>query len=93
MVCRAACTNWIRFTFWSARRALLQGPLVRHERREFGTAVFSRVQGDRRTIYTGRWALVIRGLADMTAGTTARLKPSGPTATVGLSTVSDRRED
>ena len=36
-------------------------PKLRHERREFGTAVFSRVQGDRRTIYTGRWALVIRG--------------------------------
>ncbi len=36
-------------------------PKLRHERRELGTAVVSRVQGDRRRIYTGRWALVIRG--------------------------------
>lgn len=36
-------------------------PKLRHDRRELGTAVFSRVQGERRRIYTGRWALVIRG--------------------------------
>lgn len=36
-------------------------PKLRHDRRELGTAVFSRVQGERRQIYTGRWALVIRG--------------------------------
>ena len=36
-------------------------PKLRHERREFGTAVFSLVQGTRRRICTGRWALVIRG--------------------------------
>lgn len=36
-------------------------PKLRHDRRELGTAVFSRVSGERRIIYTGRWALVIRG--------------------------------
>lgn len=36
-------------------------PKLRHDRRELGTAVFSRISGERRIIYTGRWALVIRG--------------------------------
>ncbi|HYC32933.1 MAG TPA: hypothetical protein VEB59_11645 [Gemmatimonadales bacterium] len=34
---------------------------LRHEGREWGTAVLSRVDGDRRRIYTARYALVIRG--------------------------------
>lgn len=34
---------------------------VRHETREFGTAIVSRVDGDRRRIYTARFALTIRG--------------------------------
>ena len=34
---------------------------LRHEGREWGTAVLSRVDGDRRRIYTARYALMIRG--------------------------------
>jgi hypothetical protein len=34
---------------------------LRHEEREWGTAVLSRVDGPRRRIYTARYALVIRG--------------------------------
>jgi hypothetical protein len=34
---------------------------LRHEGREWGTAVLSRVDGSRRRIYTARYALVIRG--------------------------------
>ena len=34
---------------------------LRHEGREWGTAVLSRVDGDRRRIYTARYALVVRG--------------------------------
>lgn len=34
---------------------------IRHEKREFGTAIVSRVDGERRRIYTARYALTIRG--------------------------------
>lgn len=34
---------------------------IRVEQREFGTAILSRVDGDRRRIYTARYALTIRG--------------------------------
>ena len=34
---------------------------LRHEQREFGTAVLSRVDGDRRRIYTARYTLQIHG--------------------------------
>ncbi len=34
---------------------------VRHEGREYGTAVLSRVDGDRRRIYTARYVLAIKG--------------------------------
>jgi hypothetical protein len=44
-------------------------------------------------VLTLLWALVIRGLADMTAGTTARLKPSPATVTNGSTTVKDRRDN
>jgi hypothetical protein len=36
-------------------------PKLRREQVEFGTAVLSRVDGDRRRIYTARYALTIRG--------------------------------
>jgi len=35
--------------------------LLRHEGREWGTAVLSRVNGDRRRIYTARYMLVLKG--------------------------------
>ena len=34
---------------------------LRHEGREWGTAVFSRIDGDRRRIYTARYMLAIKG--------------------------------
>jgi hypothetical protein len=34
---------------------------LRHEGREWGTAVLSRVDGERRRIYTARYVLVIKG--------------------------------
>ncbi|HUF36208.1 MAG TPA: hypothetical protein VMN37_09670 [Gemmatimonadales bacterium] len=34
---------------------------IRHEGREWGTAVLSRVDGDRRRIYTARYMLAIKG--------------------------------
>jgi hypothetical protein len=34
---------------------------LRHEGREWGTAVLSRVDGNRRRIYTARYALAVRG--------------------------------
>ena len=36
-------------------------PLLRHHQREFGTAIVSRVEGDRRRIYTARYVLAIKG--------------------------------
>jgi len=35
--------------------------LLRHEGKEWGTAVLSRVDGDRRRIYTARYVLAIKG--------------------------------
>ena len=35
--------------------------VLRRDQREFGTAVISRVQGDRRRIYTARYAAIIKG--------------------------------
>lgn len=34
---------------------------LRHHQREFGTAIVARVDGDRRRIYTARYALQIKG--------------------------------
>lgn len=34
---------------------------LRHDSREWGTAVFSQVDGDRRRIYTARYVLAIKG--------------------------------
>jgi hypothetical protein len=36
-------------------------PVVRHDRREWGTAILARIDGDRRRIYTARYALAIKG--------------------------------
>lgn len=35
--------------------------LMRSDPREFGTAILSRVEGDRRRIYTARYALTLKG--------------------------------
>lgn len=36
-------------------------PILRQQQREWGTAVLSRVDGDRRRIYTARYSLMIKG--------------------------------
>ena len=36
-------------------------PVLRQEQREWGTAVVSRVDGERRRIYTARYSLLIKG--------------------------------
>jgi hypothetical protein len=36
-------------------------PVIRRDGREWGTAVFTRVDGDRRRIYTARYMLVLKG--------------------------------
>jgi hypothetical protein len=36
-------------------------PVLRQQQREWGTAVISRVDGDRRRIYTARYSLMIKG--------------------------------
>jgi hypothetical protein len=35
--------------------------VVRHQGQDFGTAILSRVQGDRRRVYTARFALTVKG--------------------------------
>jgi len=34
---------------------------IRHQQRDFGTAILSRIDGDRRRIYTARYALTVKG--------------------------------
>lgn len=34
---------------------------IRHQARDFGTAILSRVEGDRRRIYTARFVLTVKG--------------------------------
>ena len=36
-------------------------PILRQQQREWGTAVVSRVDGERRRIYTARYSLMIKG--------------------------------
>lgn len=36
---------------------------IRHQTRDFGTAILSRVDGDRRRIYTARYILTVKGKA------------------------------
>lgn len=60
--------NWQRLAAW-LRERLPAGEidgvwvfrLLRHDRREFGTAVLSRVDGDRRRIYTATYTATIKG--------------------------------
>ena len=41
--------------------ALWVFPVLRQQQREWGTAVLSRVSGDRRRIYTARYSLMVKG--------------------------------
>ena len=36
---------------------------IRHQARDFGTAILSRIDGDRRRIYTARFVLTVKGKA------------------------------
>ncbi|HEY3933538.1 MAG TPA: hypothetical protein VGL65_02890 [Gemmatimonadales bacterium] len=60
--------HWERLAVWLAGQ--LPSPevdgvwvfrVIRHERKEFGTAVISRVDGDRRRIYTATYTATIKG--------------------------------
>ena len=51
---------------------------LRHEGREWGTAVLSRVDGDRRRIYTARYVLAIKGKERGKFETSVQEVGSGP---------------
>lgn len=60
--------NWERLALWLREQlpvAAIDGVWVfrtlRRDRKEFGTAVLSRVDGDRRRIYTATWTATIKG--------------------------------
>ena len=51
---------------------------LRHEGREWGTAVLSRVDGDRRRIYTARYVLAVKGKERGKFESTVQEVGSGP---------------
>ncbi|HUQ14737.1 MAG TPA: hypothetical protein VM094_01690 [Gemmatimonadales bacterium] len=53
---------------------------VRHDGREWGTAVLSRLDGDRRRIYTARYVLAIKGKERGKFEATVQEVGSGPVA-------------
>jgi hypothetical protein len=53
---------------------------LRHEGREWGTAVLSRLDGDRRRIYTARYVLAIKGKERGKFEATVQEVGSGPVA-------------
>jgi hypothetical protein len=53
---------------------------LRHDGREWGTAVLSRVDGDRRRIYTARYVLAIKGKERGKFEATVQEVGSGPVA-------------
>lgn len=55
---------------------------IRQEQREFGTAVLSRVEGDRRRIYTARYIHTIKGKERGKFSTTVAEVGSGPVETL-----------
>jgi hypothetical protein len=83
--------GWRRLADEVARqvpRAELDGvwvfPVIRREGREWGTAVVTRVDGDRRRIYTARYMLALKGkergefewgLEEVGSGPAASLRP------------------
>jgi len=57
-------------------------PNIRREGREWGTAVVSRVEGDRRRIYTARYLLVLKGKERGQFQATVEEVGSGPVETL-----------
>ncbi len=60
--------HWERLTTWLRERLPVEEidgvwvfRVLRHDPREFGTAVLSRVDGDRRRIYTASYTATIKG--------------------------------
>ncbi len=60
--------NWERLAAWVCTQvppaeidAVWVFRVLRRDQREFGTAVVSRVEGDRRRIYTARYAAIVKG--------------------------------
>ncbi|MEO5824907.1 MAG: hypothetical protein ABIR59_03395 [Gemmatimonadales bacterium] len=60
--------NWERLAAWLCTQvpahevdAVWVFRVLRRDQREFGTAVVSRVEGDRRRIYTARYAAIVKG--------------------------------
>jgi hypothetical protein len=51
---------------------------LRHESREWGTAVLSRIDGDRRRIYTARYVLAVKGKERGKFESTVQEVGSGP---------------
>lgn len=63
-----AGVNWERLAAWVRTQlptdeidAVWVFRVLRRDQREFGTAVISRVEGDRRRIYTARYAAIVKG--------------------------------
>ena len=55
---------------------------LRHEQREWGTAVLSRLDGDRRRIYTARYVLAVKGKERGKFESTVQEVGSGPVEAV-----------
>jgi hypothetical protein len=55
---------------------------IRHETREFGTAIISRVDGDRRRIYTARYVHTLKGRERGQFASTIEEVGSGPVETL-----------
>lgn len=70
-------------------------PPVRRDRREWGTAILSRVDGDRRRIYTARYVLAVRGKERGQFEATIEEMGSGPLETLAalLRDVQKRSDD
>ncbi|MES2123951.1 MAG: hypothetical protein V4503_04600 [Gemmatimonadota bacterium] len=94
--------HWERLAAWIAERMPVTGidgvwvfRVLRREQREFGTAVLSTVDGDRRIIHTARYVATIKG--KQRGGFEAHLEEvgSGPLDTLHelLALVPDRADD
>ncbi|MBA3495909.1 MAG: hypothetical protein H0T86_02255 [Gemmatimonadales bacterium] len=64
---------------------------LRHEGREWGTAVLSRVDGDRRRIYTARYMLQVKGKSRGQFEASVEEVGSGPVAALDRLLVDARR--
>lgn len=70
-------------------------PALRRDQREWGTAILSRVDGDRRRVYTARYVLAVRGKERGQFEATIEEVGSGPLETLAalLRDVQKRSDD